>query len=173
MSTPNKPIKRSPALVEFSKDHHFGLLLVWKIRQGLRTGIAPVRISRYVSCSYVADLAHHFADEELFLFTQLEEENPLRIRAEKEHEALRTLVRNLNEVPGDEATLKAFSDLLEQHIRFEERELFNKLQATLSAEALLTLLTQVPARPHLDDKDWQDHFWVWKKEAVEAKSHAG
>ena len=42
------PIKRHQAIVSFSKDHHFGLLLVWKIRQGLKKSIDPVRISNYV-----------------------------------------------------------------------------------------------------------------------------
>lgn len=43
------PIKRHQAIVSFSKDHHFGLLLIWKIRQGLNKAVNPERISNYVT----------------------------------------------------------------------------------------------------------------------------
>lgn len=43
------PQKRHQAIVSFSKDHHFGLLLVWKIRQGLNKAVNPERISNYVT----------------------------------------------------------------------------------------------------------------------------
>ncbi|AHM62710.1 hypothetical protein D770_22315 [Flammeovirgaceae bacterium 311] len=171
MSNSPKPIKRNPALVEFSKDHHFGLLLVWKIRQGLQTGIAPVRISRYVSCCYVADLAHHFADEELYLFPHLAPSDPQRLRAEQDHTKIRSLVADIKQKPDDEVKLTAFANLLDAHIRFEERELFNQLQASMSKEELLKLLKNVPARPHLDDGAWNDIFWVRKEQ--KQMSHAG
>jgi hemerythrin superfamily protein len=173
MSNQTKPIKRNPALVEFSKDHHFGLLLVWKIRQGLRSGIAPVRISRYVSCSYVADLAQHFADEETYLFPNLSQTDPQRIRAEREHEALRSLVAVIKQNPNDENKLQEYANLLDAHIRFEERELFNRLQAYMQEEQLLKLLQDVPARPHLNDDDWEDRFWARKEKTEQEKSYAG
>ena len=36
-----KPLKRHAGLVELSRDHHHGLLLSWKIRQGLKKEIEP------------------------------------------------------------------------------------------------------------------------------------
>ena len=33
------PIKRTSSLISYSKEHHFGLLLVWKIRQGIKREI--------------------------------------------------------------------------------------------------------------------------------------
>ena len=35
------PIKRHDALKHFSRDHHFGLLLVWKIREGVKLSETP------------------------------------------------------------------------------------------------------------------------------------
>lgn len=172
MSLKSKPIKRSPALVEFSRDHHFGLLLVWKIRQGQRTGIPPVRISNYVQYFYQHDLCHHFADEEAYLFPILALNNPDRIRAEREHAEIRSLVRSLKEDPFDKSWLSLLTDLLESHIRFEERELFNQLQASLGHDELLSLLHNVPARPHIKEGAWEDEFWVRKAPNTE-KSHAG
>lgn len=163
MSATVKPIKRDPALVAFSKDHHFGLLLVWKIRQGVRTGIAPVRISRYVTYFFDQDLFYHFADEEEYLFSELSPRGEARQRAENEHQLIRTLVAVIRRSPDDVALLNQFADLLEGHIRFEERVLFNQLQAVLSEEKLLKLLHEIPERPHLPDSDWEDDFWTHKK----------
>jgi hypothetical protein len=42
-----RPIKRSPALVQLSRDHHFALLLIWKILQGFR--FEPHRIGNYIT----------------------------------------------------------------------------------------------------------------------------
>lgn len=66
-----KPIKRNAAIVEFSEDHHFALLLVWKIREGLKKSIDPVRINRYAIHFFDTDLTHHFKDEEEMLFNKL------------------------------------------------------------------------------------------------------
>ena len=168
-----KPIKRNPALVEFSKDHHFGLLLVWKIRQGRRNNIPAVRISQYVIHFYEEDLAQHFADEEKYLFSSLRESDPWRLRAENDHAEIRSLVESIRQSPYDGFWLQEFSDLLEGHIRFEERELFNQLQASMSEEQLLKILKEVPARPHLNDEDWEDHFWVRSVKNVKEKNYAG
>lgn len=62
------PIKRHQAIISFSKDHHFGLLLVWKIRQVLEKAVNAERISKYVVYFFKEDLEKHFKDEELLLF---------------------------------------------------------------------------------------------------------
>ena len=62
------PLKRHPAIVSFSKDHHFGLLLVWKIRQGLAKAVDAERISKYVLYFFREDLEKHFQEEERLLF---------------------------------------------------------------------------------------------------------
>ena len=59
-----KPIKRDPAIVTFSKDHHFALLLVWKIRQGLKNEIETSRIINYATHFFDNDLIFHFEEEE-------------------------------------------------------------------------------------------------------------
>ena len=42
------PIKRHQALVSIFKDYHFGLLLVWKIWEGLHKAVSAERVSNYV-----------------------------------------------------------------------------------------------------------------------------
>lgn len=76
------PIKRHQAIVSFSKDHHFGLLLVWKIRQGLKNAVNAERISSYLLYFFKEDLEKHFKEEEEFLFSKLPVDDDLRILIE-------------------------------------------------------------------------------------------
>lgn len=57
------PLKRHQAIVSFSRDHHFGLLLVWKIRQGLNKAVTAERISNYVLFLFKEDIEKHFREE--------------------------------------------------------------------------------------------------------------
>ncbi len=82
------PIKRHQALVSFSKEHHFGLLLVWKIRQGLDNAVSAERISKYVLFFFNEDLKTHFKEEEELLFSKLPATDALRVRAEEEHKEI-------------------------------------------------------------------------------------
>lgn len=86
------PIKRHPAIVSFSKDHHFGLLLVWKIRQGLNNDVNPERISNYIRHFFMEDLEKHSKEEEQLLFSKLPINDVLRKQAEGDHRAIYKLV---------------------------------------------------------------------------------
>ena len=153
------PIKRNPAIVQFSREHHYGLLLVWKIRQGLRLAVAPERIGKYVTYAFGIELEPHFQAEEQLLFSRLPAENDLRVQAQEEHRLLRGQVLQLSEQPDDESLLRVFAQTLENHIRFEERTLFNYLQEQLPAEVLSAVEA---AHPPLDGEAcelWGDRFW--------------
>ncbi|MCK6649465.1 MAG: hemerythrin domain-containing protein [Bacteroidia bacterium] len=154
-----KPIKRSAAIVEFSKDHHFALLLVWKIKEGLKRSIDSKRISKYVIHFFDIDLIHHFADEEKFLFSKLPSNNPLRIQAEEEHKNIKQMVDELKQNSENQDLLKSFAEALEKHIRFEERELFNHLQENVSDNVLKEIASSVKPREHEADGSWDDPFW--------------
>lgn len=141
-----KPIKRSKAFVQLSKDHHFGLLLVWRIRQDLTKGTNGEEISRYVIDFYKDDLAQHFREEEEYLFSKLPVGDPLREQAEGEHRAIYNLIESIRLHHSDTALLRQFGDLLEAHIRFEERTLFNHLQEHMSPEDQEQLLLHTASR---------------------------
>ena len=92
------PQKRHQAIVSFSKDHHFGLLLVWKIRQGLNKAVNPERISNYVTFFFKEDLENHFKEEEQLLFCKLPVGNKLRKQAEADHLAIYKLVAAIEKI---------------------------------------------------------------------------
>ncbi|MFT3946192.1 MAG: hypothetical protein QM763_04385 [Agriterribacter sp.] len=43
-----KPIRRTSQLLLVSREHHFGLLFCWKIRQGIKRSIAVERMLNYL-----------------------------------------------------------------------------------------------------------------------------
>ncbi len=158
-----KPIKRSPALRQFSKDHHFGLLLVWKIRQGTRFSIEPIRISKYINFFFENYLEDHFKEEEELLFVHLHKNNELRKIAEEDHTVLRDISLNIKSQLHGTSLLNQFADRLEKHIRFEERQLFNELQNTLDKPELNIIAEKMEAlHTNKKEDDWKDAFWIKK-----------
>jgi hemerythrin-like domain-containing protein len=154
------PLKRHQAIVSFSKDHHFGLLLVWKIRQGLKKAVNPERISNYVTFFYKEDLEKHFDEEEKLLFSKLALGDELRKRAELDHLAIYTLAAAIEQRKDDPILLKHLADTLEEHIRFEERELFNHLQKSMSATELRLVEARFSNNSKAIDEKWKDVFWA-------------
>ena len=158
------PIKRDKNLVWLSRDHHDGLLIVWKIRQGIRFGISHDRINDFVASAFTSELEPHFKEEENLLFIQLPENDQLRLRAESEHAAIRKMAPALKSAfELNMANLEAFANLLESHIRFEERTLFTYIEKEISREQLKTIGIQLEA-DHRTKKTltWQDEFWIKK-----------
>ena len=159
----NKPIKRHAAIVELSKDHHFALLLVWKIREGFRKSIEPARISRYVVHFFETDLTQHFKEEEEFLFSKLPANNELRVQAEEDHRQIRQLINELRANSTNNVLLEKFASTIEGHIRFEERELFNYLQENIPEDELAKIASSLHVRNDEKEPLWEDPFWTEKR----------
>ncbi len=160
------PIRRHQALVSFSKDHHFGLLLVWKIRQGLNNAVSPERISKYVLYFFEKDLKHHFKEEEQLIFSKLSTHDVLRQQAEKEHAMIYSLVEKIEQDRSNETLLIKLADTLQAHIRFEERTLFAHMQQQLSVAELETISTYESNSSAEVDLQWDDVFWQINKSGL-------
>lgn len=159
MKDSTSPIKRSPALIQFSREHHFGLLLGWKIRHGIKKNISTERINAYTIFFFENELAKHFKEEEKDLFVKLPVDDNLRKQAFDEHAYIYRLVDELRENKTDKNLLLKFANVLDSHIRFEERTLFNHIQQLLSNEALKQLEDSHSKRKSDVDDKWDDHFW--------------
>jgi len=148
-----KPIKRHEALKPFSRDHHHGLLLCWKIREGFKRNIEPQRIKQYTDWFWETHLAKHFQEEEKILFPLLPQESDKIKKATAEHRRLKRLFENTTEIVK---SLNRIEEELESHIRFEERDLFNEIQKTATTEQLQRI-----ENLHKDNfcDNWADEFW--------------
>lgn len=149
------PLKRHPALHHLSHDHHHGLLLCWKIRQGFKLGIEPKRMRVYCEWFWKNYLQAHFQEEEKTIFTVLPEDDPMIKQAMSEHKRLRKLFSNWE---NPEKTLGQIEEELEQHIRFEERVLFPEVQKTATAEQLEAIAAHGEREKFKENE--ADPFWI-------------
>lgn len=131
-------MKRVPQLRDLSEDHHHGLVLARKARMAASGEDGPSESEMWaeVEAVFNRELEPHFKIEESFLGEALRAvgESQLAQRLSDEHEALRWFLTPENRRTADD--LRRFGELLEQHIRFEERELFQVAQEKLSSEEL-------------------------------------
>ena len=140
-------------MIKLSHDHHFTLLLGWKIREGLSKNISTERISKYVKFFYDENLKEHFDEEENTIFKLLPSDNEHLIQVLSEHKILNKMG---NSELDSKEKLEDFEKLLTAHIRFEERTLFKEIQNT----ATKAQLQEIFEMPHHDCNDlWEDEFW--------------
>lgn len=152
----HQPIKRHDALKPLSREHHFGLLLCWKIRQGFKLNVESQRIKNYTKWFKVHYLEPHFKAEEQYVFPVLGNKHELVKRALAEH---RRLKRLFDEEIDITKALNSIEEELDSHIRFEERVLFNEIQKIATLEQLAEIEKKHEGMA-FSDNDWKDHFWV-------------
>jgi len=158
MSKEVKPIKRSKQLTPLSKDHHDGLLFAWKIRQGLKHGADLHLIADYVQWFWKNHLQEHFSAEEQVLAPHLPADNELLQQMFEEHQEIEATV-HITESIVDEAMLQKLADAIDDHIRFEERQLFPYAEKVISVEELNTIYEQLP-KEKVECEKWEKEFWV-------------
>lgn len=115
-------MKRSPALIALSREHHTALVLAKRAQRG--TPADPQALMTQLVAVFDRDMEPHFLTEENDLLPALRDcgQHDLVDRTLAEHRSLRNEVDRLR--AGDTEAIAAFGKLLEAHVRFEERELF-------------------------------------------------
>ena len=128
---------RDPSLIPLSHQHHNGLALCVLTRRGLAADPSPAnleKLGRRVADRYELELVNHFEIEEQVLFP-LCEDRALIDGLLADHRAIEGLVARLRETPSAEL-LEQFCELLSTHIRREEKDLFERLQAGVPKDLL-------------------------------------
>lgn len=129
-------MKRDPSLQALSREHHTALSLANRIGKALRAGdpagIEAARLELVEAAR--TELAPHFEIEETHLLPMLAAhgEAALAERMLAEHNTLRRLADGAAEavlLADAIACLSAFVAVLIAHVRFEERDLFERIQA--------------------------------------------
>ena len=133
-------MKRAPELRVLSSDHHRALVLARRAKKaGADETLSVGDIWSDIEKDFRTGLEPHFNIEELYIGAALEGLGKYEL-AEKlyaEHKALRKFFQS---GCGRSSTdLQNFGKLLEEHVRFEERELFEVAQELLSSEMLYAI----------------------------------
>lgn len=159
MST--QPIKRSAALLPLSREHHFDLLLAWKIRKGLDKNVDSKRITAYITYLDENLMDTHFSDEEKLIFDLLPADDKMCRRARNEHEQIKKMIAEMKDEKNKKGAelFSQFADLVEGHVRYEERDLFPYLEGKLSISKLEELENVLSKKHDVFVDKWTDEFW--------------
>jgi hypothetical protein len=114
-------MKRTPEILPLSHDHHHALDVARRLRRANPDTLPAVR--EYLDTFWVERGEEHFAAEERMLTPDVVDSDAWRdgvARMLDEHEQIRALAVGARDV----GTAHALGDLLHDHVRFEERELF-------------------------------------------------
>jgi hemerythrin-like domain-containing protein len=134
---PGASLKRVPALVPLSQDHHHSLVESLRLREA--AAASPSRASAVAQDfleHWRSAMRGHFSDEEEVLFPRAEALDPEGVaRLWAEHAELASLVERLERalVAGADvvALVEEIGWLVHDHVRFEERVLFEAVQSRL------------------------------------------
>lgn len=137
-------VKRSKELRPLSSEHHQALLVAFQLKKGLaghgETAGAPRDLPGLVTLARRYEdalLRTHTRAEEELLGRHLDDESLRRLKFEHA-ELLRLMeVAKTGRPAESRAALTSFADLLERHIRWEERELFPAVEDRVEAADLL------------------------------------
>jgi len=140
-------MKRHPAFVTLSQEHHDGLLLATRLQQGTN---ALLRLwshdlhwqSEYVVKFFDDNLRQHFSVEEEIVFPAarqyLLEHSGMIQKLIDQHNDMRSIAESLS-LPVEENLknlLTQFGKILEAHIRIEEREFFPLCETRIPEEQI-------------------------------------
>ena len=134
-------MKRHPALIPLSHDHHAELIQARRLRLVSGSDVAEARVAAATqyALAFFTETASHFDVEETQLLPLLVRSggsSPLLEQVLTEHEELRGMAWALHEeaAAGDVSgeTMARLADLLDASVRREERELFPLIEQTVS-----------------------------------------
>ncbi len=134
---------RDKNLVPLSHQHQRALALCVRIERSLDASKADINAWQVeIEQHYLQDIQFHFAAEEQVLFPAAQKFTKLAALVNeliKEHAGLRGFFDRAAGRQMDAPELAEFAKLLSDHIRKEERQLFEAMQMLLSAEDMAKL----------------------------------
>jgi len=153
-------MKRSRALKPLSSDHHQALLVAFQLKQGLaghsESAGAPKDLAGLMALARRFEeglFRPHARAEEDLLSRYLTSGDTRRLLAE--HAELTRLVEAARGARDGDARvqLAGFADLLERHVRWEERELFAFAESNVDEAALAVIGGEIEKRLVLAQSD--------------------
>lgn len=135
-------MKRHPALTGLSREHHAALVLANRARRAAADPQLASELLATLCMRWTAEIEPHFQQEEQTLLPMLEAagEGTACARTRAEHDQLRQLAAQL--LAGEAQALPDWGAALEQHVRFEERELFPLAEQSLTDVQLAVLMAE-------------------------------
>jgi hypothetical protein len=135
-------MKRDPSLARFSREHHVALFVAQRLK---RASESDARASGDAFLGYWrSDGREHFREEEEVLLPTFagfaDPDIPVVARMLIDHVRIRRLAVDIASGPPNAALLRTLGELLEQHIRLAERELFPLIEQAVPRSELERLV---------------------------------
>jgi quercetin dioxygenase-like cupin family protein/iron-sulfur cluster repair protein YtfE (RIC family) len=135
-------VKRHPALVPLSHQHHTALVAARRLRRGA-DGAEPETEAAAFLAFFAEEAVPHFRDEEEMLFPQVAnraEAQELILEALLQHQRLHALAAEMTEQLANgkvqRDNMRTLAEFLESHTRLEERKLFPLIEQLVPEERL-------------------------------------
>jgi len=127
-------MKRHPALQTLSRDHHQALVIAQRLRRAGDLGAGEAQAAFLEFWSSECQL--HFRVEEEVLLPRFAAagggDSPAIARVLVDHAEIRLRAIRLQGEPASTALLRELGELLAEHVRLEERDLFPAIEEVLS-----------------------------------------
>lgn len=142
--------RRHESLIPLTHDHHHALAQARRLKDvsKLETDTERRNLVNDFLNFYFGRLIRHFHEEEELFFASVVDDaraQDLVGRAVREHLRLHALVRSvrrqLSTGESDQSQLSEIADLLTEHVRFEEDQLFPLIEELIPEEELMDLAT--------------------------------
>jgi len=134
---------RDPSLIPLSRQHQHALALCVRLDRAMQArGIDVEAWQVEIQQQFESEIGIHFAAEEKELFpaaARFLELKPLVVELLAEHILLRDYFARATARSLDRQSLGTFGEKLVQHIRKEERQLFEGMQRVMSSQELAAL----------------------------------
>jgi hemerythrin-like domain-containing protein/quercetin dioxygenase-like cupin family protein len=151
-------MKRHASLVPLSHDHHHALVEARRLgRAADGTDAARCKAAADFLRFFSTETVRHFREEEEHLFPTLvgheDADERLLVRALLEHQRIHASVSRLEHALAadevDASAMRELAELLEAHVRLEEREIFPRIEQIVPREVLSELdLEPSRVNPH-------------------------
>lgn len=139
-------MRRHASLIPLTHDHHHGLAQARRMKLAAEAGDPQTRLDRALEFLdyFGREALHHFRAEEEAIFPLLldyfDERPELLVRTLLQHLKIHSCTTRLREEVDacavNEDTLRELAELLEAHIRLEEKELFPLIEEVVPVKAL-------------------------------------
>jgi hemerythrin-like domain-containing protein len=156
-------MKRNENLETLSWEHHDGLVVAFRLQQGIKKGTQAVLLSKYILHFWEHALQRHFWQEEQTLNQHLDSDTQGKLflnQMMEEHRAFRILIKQLRKNGTNNDNIAEFAARLNRHIRFEERMLFPFIEKVVSTDQLADIGSFLHKYHKHGGKEWKPRFWV-------------
>ncbi|PZX65913.1 hemerythrin domain-containing protein [Hydrotalea sandarakina] len=155
------PIKRSEAMQPLSRQHHNALLFCLLLKKGIAKKADNSVMKDFCISFWENDLMHHFQLEEDLLYSLGNTYPVLQsglLQMKDEHTALQQYMNQIK-IHVTYAILTEYVNLLEKHVRFEERILFPHIENTINSNILQQIGKALVQEEEHNCLQYPIHFW--------------